>query len=114
MRCLLIGILHLKIIAEVNMTDKYKDRSSRFSREVKPWKAALYIRLSKEDAERIKGKRVLIADDVISTGESLTALEKLCQEAGGTIACRSAVLAEGEAADREDIVFLEKLPLFPQ
>ncbi len=70
--------------------------------------------LSKEDAERIKGKRVLIADDVISTGESLTALEKLCQEAGGTIACRSAVLAEGEAADREDIVFLEKLPLFPQ
>ncbi len=68
--------------------------------------------LSQEDAEKLKGKRVLIADDVISTGESLTALEKLCKEAGGEIVCRAAVLAEGEAADREDIVFLEKLPLF--
>ena len=69
--------------------------------------------LSKEDAQKLKGKKVLIADDVISTGESLTALEKLCEEAGGIIAYKSAVLAEGEAADREDIVFLEKLPLFP-
>ena len=69
--------------------------------------------LSQEDAARLKGKKVLIADDVISTGESLNALEKLCTEAGGEIVCRSAVLAEGDAADREDIVFLEKLPLFP-
>lgn len=68
--------------------------------------------LSEEDVNRIKGKRVLIADDVISTGESLTAVEHLCQAAGGSIAARAAVLAEGDAADRTDIVFLEKLPLF--
>ena len=70
--------------------------------------------LSQEDAAKLKGKKVLIADDVISTGESLTALEKLCTQAGGEIVCKAAVLAEGKAADREDIVFLEKLPLFPQ
>lgn len=69
--------------------------------------------LSQEDAAKLKGKRVLIADDVISTGESLIALEKLCEEAGGEVVCKAAVLAEGDAADREDIVFLEKLPLFP-
>lgn len=68
--------------------------------------------LSQEDAAKIKGKKVLIADDVISTGESLSALEKLCGQAGGEICCKAAVLAEGKAADREDIVFLEKLPLF--
>ena len=68
--------------------------------------------LSQEDAEKLRGKRVLIADDVISTGESLNALEKLCTEAGGEIVCKAAVLAEGDAADRDDLVFLEKLPLF--
>lgn len=74
--------------------------------------AAQTLYLSKEDAEALSGKRVLIADDVISTGESLLALEALCQKAGGDIAAKSAVLAEGDAADREDIIFLEKLPLF--
>ena len=69
--------------------------------------------LSREDAMQIKGKRVLIVDDVISTGESLNALEKLVKEAGGIISAKAAVLAEGDAADRSDIVFLEKLPLFP-
>ncbi len=68
--------------------------------------------LSQEKAELIKGKRVLIVDDVISTGESLKALEKLVECAGGEIACEAAVLAEGDAADRDDIIFLEKLPLF--
>ena len=68
--------------------------------------------LSQEDAEKLNGKRVLIADDVISTGESLNALEKLCEQAGGKIVCKAAVLAEGKAADRADLVFLEKLPLF--
>ncbi len=68
--------------------------------------------LGMEDVEKIKGKRVLILDDVISTGESLTALEKLCEEAGGIIVGKAAVLAEGDAADRDDIIFLEKLPLF--
>lgn len=70
--------------------------------------------LSQEDAAKLKGRKVLIADDVISTGESLRALEKLCEEAGGTIVCKAAVLAEGDAAERKDIVYLEKLPLFAQ
>lgn len=68
--------------------------------------------LSKEKAEMLMGKRVLIADDVISTGESLIALEKLAAAAGGEIVGKTAVLAEGDAADRKDIIFLEKLPLF--
>lgn len=70
----------------------------------------LYI--GKDDTEKIQGKRVLIVDDVISTGESLGALEKLIQAAGGNIVGKAAVLAEGDAADREDIIFLERLPLF--
>lgn len=68
--------------------------------------------LSKEKAELLRGKKVLIVDDVISTGESLTALEKLTERAEGIISAKSAVLAEGDAADRTDIIFLEKLPLF--
>ncbi len=64
------------------------------------------------DAEYMKGKRVLIVDDVISTGESLNALVKLVEMAGGNIVGMATVLAEGEAADRDDIIFLEKLPLF--
>ena len=70
--------------------------------------------LSQEDAGQIKGKRVLILDDVISTGESLIALEKLVEAAQGIITGKAAVLAEGNAADRDDIIFLEKLPLFPR
>lgn len=70
--------------------------------------------LSHEDAEEISGKRVLILDDVISTGESLMALEKLVSEAGGIIAAKAAVLAEGKAAERDDIIFLEALPVFPK
>ncbi len=68
--------------------------------------------LDTADAELMKGKRILIVDDVISTGESLTALEALVEKAGGIIAGRMAVLAEGDAQDREDIIYLEKLPLF--
>lgn len=64
------------------------------------------------DAEFMKGKRVLIVDDVISTGESLAALEKLVNHVGGKIAGRMTVLAEGEASERSDIIYLEKLPLF--
>ena len=65
-----------------------------------------------EDAEFISGKRMLIVDDVISTGESLRAMEELVNRAGGIIAGKMAILAEGEAADRDDILYLEKLPLF--
>lgn len=63
-------------------------------------------------ADLLKNKRVLIVDDVISTGESLKALEKLVEKAGGIIVAKSAVLAEGDASERDDIIFLEKLPLF--
>ena len=68
--------------------------------------------LDTADAALMKGKRILIVDDVISTGESLLALEKLVEKAGGIIAGRMAVLAEGDAQDREDLIYLEKLPLF--
>ena len=74
--------------------------------------AAQVLYLDGYDAEYMKGKRVLIVDDVISTGESLNALVKLVESAGGNIVGKMAVLAEGEAADRNDIIFLEKLPLF--
>lgn len=70
----------------------------------------LYI--DKKDANLMKGKRVLIVDDVISTGESLSAIEKLVEEAGGNIVGRMAVLAEGDAKDRNDIKYLAPLPLF--
>ena len=73
-------------------------------------KQTLY--LDGADAEYMRGKRVVIVDDVISTGESLKALEHLVEKAGGNIVGRMAILAEGEAADREDLIFLEKLPLF--
>ena len=69
-------------------------------------------KMNKKDAELLKGKRVLIVDDVISTGESLKSIENLVNRAGGNIVGRMAVLAEGDAADRDDIIFLEKLPLF--
>ena len=68
--------------------------------------------LSGEDVAKMKGKKVLIVDDVISTGESLHALEELVHQAGGEVAGRMAVLAEGDAQKREDIVYLEKLPTF--
>ena len=64
------------------------------------------------DAALMKGKRILVVDDVISTGESLRALEALVEKAGGEICGRMAILAEGDAQDREDLIYLEKLPLF--
>ena len=68
--------------------------------------------LDAADAEMIRGKRMLILDDVISTGESIRAAEELVRAAGGTVAGRMAVLAEGDAFDRDDIIVLGKLPLF--
>ena len=64
------------------------------------------------DAELMKGKKILLVDDVISTGESLAALETLVEKAGGIIVGRMAVLAEGDAQNRDDLIYLEKLPLF--
>jgi adenine phosphoribosyltransferase len=64
------------------------------------------------DAEKMKGKKILILDDVISTGESLHAVEELVNKAGGNIVAKMAILAEGDAADRTDITYLARLPLF--
>ena len=68
--------------------------------------------LDAEDAAMIRGKRMLIIDDVISTGESLHATEELVKQAGGIVAGRMAVLAEGDAQNRDDIIVLAPLPLF--
>ncbi len=68
--------------------------------------------LDEADAARIRGSKILIVDDVISTGESLRALETLVDEAGGIIAGKMAILAEGDAQDRDDLIYIEQLPLF--
>ena len=64
------------------------------------------------DAAIMKGKRILLVDDVVSLGDSMRALEQLVLTAGGEIAGRATILAEGDAANREDLIYLEKLPLF--
>ncbi len=74
--------------------------------------AAQTLYINGEDAEYMKGKRVLIVDDVISTGGSLASLENLVNQAGGNIVGKMAILAEGDAIDRKDITYLEPLPLF--
>ncbi len=82
-----------------------KVRSITTDREQK-----LYLDVA--DAERMRGKRILVVDDVISTGESLRAIETLVEEAGGIVCGRMAILAEGDAQARPDLIYLEKLPLF--
>lgn len=91
--------LYMTGVFEVNV------RSITTAREQK-----LY--LDTADAELMKGKRILLVDDVISTGESLYALEQLVEKAGGIICGKLAILAEGDAQNRDDIKYLEKLPLF--
>ena len=68
--------------------------------------------IDRKDLDSMDGKRILIVDDVISTGGSLHALETLVNKSKGTVVARAAVLAEGDAADRKDIIYLEPLPLF--
>lgn len=68
--------------------------------------------LGRQEREIMNGKRILIVDDVISTGESLRALEQLVEATGGVITAREAVLAEGDATEMEGIIYLEKLPVF--
>ena len=70
----------------------------------------LYLDMA--DAELMKGKKILIVDDVISTGESLKAIEHLVEKAGGIICGKMTILAEGDAQERADLTYLEKLPLF--
>ena len=71
-----------------------------------------HLYLDGNDAALMKGKRILIVDDVISTGESLHALEKLVEAAGGIVCGKMAILAEGDAQQRDDLIYLEDLPLF--
>ncbi|MBC8536131.1 phosphoribosyltransferase family protein [Feifania hominis] len=71
-----------------------------------------HLVIDQHEAELMKGRRVVLVDDVISTGESVKALEELVRRAGGTVVGRLAILAEGEAAERHDIQYLEPLPLF--
>ena len=68
--------------------------------------------LDAEDAKQLKDKRVVILDDVISTGESLRAMEELCRQVGANVVGKMAVLAEGDAINRDDIIVLGQLPLF--
>ena len=75
-----------------------------------PGRQRLY--LGRSDYELLKGKRVVIVDDVISTGESLKSIEYLVDKAGGIVVGKAAILAEGAAAERDDIIYLEPLPLF--
>ncbi len=70
--------------------------------------------LNGKDAETIKGSKVAIIDDVISTGSSIKAIEQLVAKAGGEVVAKAAILAEGEARGREDIIYLEELPLFDE
>lgn len=71
---------------------------------------SLYI--GRDEVDKLKGKRVLLVDDVISTGESIRALEKLVDKAGGEVVGRMAVLGEGDSMERDDIIVLAPLPLF--
>ena len=71
-----------------------------------------HLYLDTADAAIMNGKKILVVDDVISTGESLKAMEQLVREAGGIVCGRMAILAEGDACSRDDIIYLEKLPLF--
>ena len=68
--------------------------------------------MDSKDVEKVKGKKIALVDDVISTGESMNALESLVKKAGGEVVQKLAILAEGDAANRDDIIFLEKLPIF--
>lgn len=73
-----------------------------------------HLYLSKHDMDLLKGKKVGIIDDVVSTGASLKGLEEVVALAGGTVHKKAFVLAEAEAADRPDVIYLAKIPVFPE
>lgn len=92
-----------KVYMANTMSQKVDSITTRASQE---------LFLGEADAAKLKGQKVLIVDDVISTGESIKSLEKLVEAAGGSIAGKMAILAEGDAVGRDDIIVLEHLPLF--
>jgi len=73
-------------------------------------KQMLYV--ADNDADLLNGRKVLLVDDVISTGGSIKALQLLCEKAGGHVIGKAAILAEGDAKDRDDIIYLDSIPLF--
>ena len=93
--------------AKAYMQDVFKVEDKSITTE-----GTQYLYMDGADARKLQGKRVLIIDDVISTGGSLLAVEELVRQAGGVIAGKMFVLAEGKAAQRDDIIYLEPLPLF--
>lgn len=90
----------------------YMDNPIKFSVTSITTQKEQSLYLGHEDGDLLKGKKVLIVDDVISTGESLKVVQGLVEAFDGNIVASCAPLAEGDAADRDDIVYLEKLPLF--
>ena len=99
------------IVARKSVKSYMKDVVS-FSVNSITTKGEQHLYLDGADAAKIAGKKVCIIDDVVSTGESLNALEELMKAAEANVVKKACVLAEGDAADRDDIIFLQKLPLF--
>jgi len=107
--CRILG--HSRYVVARKSVKSYMDAPLEIEVESITTQRVQRLYLDKNDTEMIKGKRVAILDDVISSGESLKALEKLAEKAGAVVVAKAAILAEGEAAERDDIIFLERLPL---
>lgn len=101
-----------KYIVARKSTKVYMDDPVEISVNSMTTKSTQKLYMGHEDGDLLSGKKVLIVDDVISTGESLNAVSQLVKAFSGDIVACCAPLAEGDAADRKDIIFLEKLPLF--
>lgn len=108
--CRILG--HPRYIVARKSVKSYMDDPLEIEVESITTQRVQRLYLDKNDTERIRGKRVAILDDVISSGESLKALEKLAEKAGAEVVAKAAILAEGDSAERDDIIYLEKLPLF--
>lgn len=108
--CKVLG--HSRYIVARKSVKSYMDEPLEIEVESITTQKVQRLYLDKNDSDRIKGKRVALLDDVISSGESLKAMEELAVKAGADVVAKAAILAEGDAADREDIIYLEKLPLF--
>ena len=108
--CRLLGMPYY-IVARKSIKPYMEDPFTDEARSITTQKVQTLC-LDGKDALLLNKKKVAIVDDVISTGESLLAIERLVEKAGGQIAAKAAVLAEGDATRRDDIIYLEELPLF--